>query len=111
MTNYADMTELERCWMLAELCGFFQCGVFNDVIQIKRHHDSLWEDWNPFKDANALEEVEAEALKRQGGYKIQVAEKSVRYVFWTHPKILQGEGPTKADAIAQVVWMLGERKG
>ena len=122
MTPYADMTELQRVQMLADFCGYtwkvMDNGEFQvwgtSIIRTRRYHL----DWNPFDNPAALEEVidrirslgcVLELVYCQGssnGVEATCFNPDNRMAtlrrFWNK---------TKADAIAQVVHTLGERKG
>ena len=112
MTPYADMTELQRVQMLAEFCGF-EFSISDGQL----YKGKLFgEEWNPFKDATALEEVEAaiQAHEELQYYSIAWFRSNVPYD--TKWGMVHGEPHrvltmTKANALAQMVWTLGERKG
>jgi len=125
--SYNAMTELERCRRLAEFCGYVE---YKAPIQISGKnyyviHDAStlhvfkpeWttlKEWNPFLDARPLEEVEAAILNikelihfawhwnRNTGYHC------VLHRDWDTILVTSDYCDTKADAVAQVVQVLGE---
>ena len=139
MTPYADMSELERCQMLAEFAGYpfagdnkafnraidkspdtYRCGpnAIGDCILVWRGPDysGPLSIWNPFKDANALEEVEAAILKIPLKLQITLHSDGGAFVEVREPEFAEETSviwysDTKADALAQVVHTLMERKG
>ncbi len=130
MTTYADMTELERVQMLGEFCGYeILEGLTPFAAQGERKKqlrvcqgdigsyliDGFLNIWNPFKDPTALEEVEAAIRRYKGiqffGMRWYPGPDYFRVTLHGLSPTIDLEGFTKADALAQVVQTLGERKG
>lgn len=128
MTTYADMPELERCQMLAEFCGY-EILEFSTPFAPQNAHkkqllasfdkllDGFINEWNPFKDANALEEVRWK-LRDTGllsiDYNFQGFVEVSFHLFTkgelSSEPICGSHQTNEADALAQVVAVLVERK-
>jgi len=112
----ADMTELERCRMMAEFCGLNFCGTNSEISPVILRNGMI-EPWNPFKDANALEVVEAAIVRVTKALTIRQNEAPdpvFKFQVWIPSHSCSVHcffGDTKADALHAVVVALVERKG
>jgi len=107
-------TELDKVKVLAEFCGLVIIGddVIGGGLLVSRNNSST-SQWNPFHDANALEEVKAVIREK---YRHLLLTFTVSYVSalvsinGVHITSACDDGDTEADSIYQVV-VLKERKG
>lgn len=125
MTTYANMTDANRLKAIREMAEFGGRRVVAseaDATEPKDvwvvHHldrdrlkDQLGYEWDPFTNANALEEVEA-ALVNIGDLELR------RDRHHTHAALsgiaggpIKGSSKAKSDAIYAVVVALNEREG